>query len=45
MYTPVLANKLTELADKFGLHTDVFIAHAIAFTVLVIVVVKFGIKR
>ncbi|MBE6435144.1 MAG: ATP synthase F0 subunit B [Akkermansia sp.] len=44
MYTPVLANKLTELADKFGLHTDVFIAHAIAFTVLVIVVVKFGIK-
>lgn len=44
MYTPVLANKLTELADKFGLHTDVFIAHTIAFTILVIVVVKFGIK-
>ncbi len=44
MYNPVLANKLAELADKFGLHTDVFIAHTIAFTILVIVVVKFGLK-
>ena len=44
MFTPVLAASIQELADKFGLHTDVFIAHTIAFTVLVIVVVKFGIK-
>ncbi len=44
MFQPVLAANLEELAGKFGLHSDVFIAHTIAFVVLVAVVVKFGLK-
>ena len=44
MYPTVLAFNLQEFASKFGLHTDAFIAHAIAFTLLIIVVAKFGIK-
>ncbi len=44
MFTPVLAFSLSEFAGKFGLHTEAFIAHFIAFTVLVAVVVIFGIK-
>lgn len=32
------------LVDKFGLHTDAFIAHLIAFAILAAVVVFFGIK-
>lgn len=44
MFTPLFAANLQEMADKFGLHTDVFIAHFIAFAVLVAVVVFFGIK-
>ncbi len=44
MFTPVLAFNLAEFADKFGLHTEAFIAHLIAFSVLVAIVVIFGIK-
>lgn len=44
MFTPLFAASLQEMTDKFGLHTDVFIAHFIAFAVLVAVVVFFGIK-
>ncbi len=45
MFTPVLAEfNFEELANNFGLHQEVFIAHAIAFTILVVVVVKFGLK-
>ncbi len=44
MFTPVLAFNLSEFAGKFGLHTEAFIAHFIAFSVLVAVVVIFGIK-
>lgn len=45
MFQPVLAANLEELASKFGLqHPEVFIAHSIAFVVLVAVVVKFGLK-
>ncbi len=39
-----LAVNIQELVDQFGLHTDAFIAHAIAFTLLAAVVVFFGIK-
>jgi len=41
---PTLAIGLSELVDKFGLHADAFISHFIAFTILMIVMVKFGIK-
>ena len=44
MYQPVIAASLEDLAGKFGLHTDIFIAHSIAFIILVAVVVYFGIK-
>ncbi len=44
MFTPILAFNLVEFADKFGLHTEAFIAHLIAFSVLVAIVVIFGIK-
>ncbi len=44
MYSPLLSSALTNLVDKFGINTDAFLAHAIAFTILVIIVVKFGIK-
>lgn len=44
MISPVIAFNLQEFADKFGLHTEAFIAHFIAFAVVVCVVVFFGIK-
>ena len=44
MYPPILALDIQSLVSKFGLHTDVFIAHLIAFSIVVAVVVKFGIK-
>lgn len=44
MLSPVIASGLQDLTDKFGLHTDVFIAHLIAFIILAAVVVTFGIK-
>ncbi len=44
MFTPILAFNLQEFAGKFGLHTEAFIAHFIAFAVLVAIVVLFGIK-
>lgn len=40
----MLAFDLQEFANKFGLHTDAFIAHFIAFAIVVGVVVFFGIK-
>lgn len=40
----MLAFDLQEFADKFGLHADAFIAHFIAFAIVVTVVVFFGIK-
>lgn len=40
----MLAFDLQEFADKFGLHADAFIAHFIAFAIVVAVVVFFGIK-
>lgn len=44
MFTPVIAANIQEMAGKFGLHTDIFIAHLIAFIILVAVVVIFGVK-
>ncbi|MDO5451323.1 MAG: hypothetical protein Q4F30_10590 [Akkermansia sp.] len=44
MISPVIAFNLQEFAGKFGLHTEAFIAHFIAFAVVVCVVVFFGIK-
>ncbi len=44
MFTPILAFDIAEFANKFGLHTEAFIAHFIAFSVLVAIVVIFGIK-
>ncbi len=44
MITPIIAANLQQFVDKFGLNVDSFIAHAIAFTLLVAIVVKFGIK-
>lgn len=44
MFTPVIAANIQEMAGKFGLHTDIFIAHLIAFAILVAVVVFFGVK-
>lgn len=41
MFTPVLAQSLTE---TFGLHTEAFIAHLIAFVILAAVVALFGVK-
>ncbi len=40
----ILAASFTELVEQFGLHTEAFIAHFIAFAILVAVVVFFGIK-
>ena len=40
----ILAFDLQEFASKFGLHADAFIAHFIAFAIVVAVVVFFGIK-
>ncbi|MBR5523127.1 MAG: ATP synthase F0 subunit B [Akkermansia sp.] len=44
MFSPIIAADLQELVSKFGLHTDVFIAHLIAFLVLVSIISIFGIK-
>lgn len=44
MYQPLLAAGLQELPETFGLHAEAFIAHCIAFTVLVFIIVKFGLK-
>lgn len=44
MYTPILAVSLEELPAQFGLHTEAFIAHLLAFIIIVSVVVFFGIK-
>lgn len=44
MFTPIVAANLQELTEKFGLHTEAFIAHFIAFAFVVAVVVIFGIK-
>lgn len=44
MFTPVVAASLQEMVDKFGLHEDIFIAHFIAFAILVVFVVIFGVK-
>lgn len=44
MFTPLLAADFQQMADKFGLHTDAFIAHFLAFAVVVGVIVYFGIK-
>ena len=43
MYTLFLADSAS-LIDKFGLHTEAFIAHLIAFIILALVVVFVGIK-
>lgn len=45
MYISILAESSgAALVDKFGLHTEAFIAHLIAFTILALVVVFAGIK-
>lgn len=44
MFNPILAADLLQLVDKFGLHTEAFVAHLIAFFILVAVIVTFGIK-
>ncbi|MFI3243531.1 MAG: ATP synthase F0 subunit B [Akkermansia sp.] len=44
MLSPILAMDVQALFDRFGIHTDAFIAHSIAFIILAVVVVKFGIK-
>lgn len=44
MFTPLLAADFQQMADKFGLHTDAFIAHFLAFALVVGVIVYFGIK-
>lgn len=44
MYTNILAANVEELPAQFGLHTEAFIAHLLAFIIIVSVVVFFGIK-
>ncbi len=44
MFSPLLAINIQEFAGKFGLHTEAFIAHFIAFALLAAIVVFFGIK-
>lgn len=44
MNTLLLAASFSEMVDNFGLHTEAFIAHFIAFAILAAVVVFFGIK-
>lgn len=44
MISPILALDIQELVSRFGIHTDAFIAHFIAFAILATVVVVFGIK-
>lgn len=40
----LIASSFSEMVDQFGLHTEAFIAHFIAFIILAAVVVLFGIK-
>ena len=44
MFTPILAADFQQLFDKFGLHTEAFIAHCIAFAIIATVVAVFGLK-
>ena len=44
MYMTLLAANIEELPAQFGLHVEAFIAHLIAFIIIVSVVVFFGIK-
>lgn len=44
MFSPVLATSFQELLDQFGLHTEAFIAHLIAFIFIAAVISIFGIK-
>lgn len=44
MYSTFLAANVEEIPAQFGLHTEAFIAHLIAFVIIVAVVVFFGIK-
>ena len=44
MFTPILAADIQDLISNFGLHTDAFIAHLIAFCILAAIVVCFGLK-
>lgn len=44
MYPIILAADLQDLPAQFGLHTEAFIAHLVAFVIIVAVVVFFGIK-
>lgn len=44
MYTAFLAANVEELTAQFGLHVEAFIAHLIAFIIIVAVVVFFGLK-
>ncbi len=44
MIATLLAANFQQFVDKFGLNLDSFVAHSIAFTLLVIIVVTFGIK-
>ncbi len=44
MPSPLLAMDIQALFDRFGIHTDAFIAHSIAFVILAAFVVYFGIN-
>ncbi len=44
MLHPVLATSVGELFDQFGLHTEAFIAHLIAFIIIATIIGVFGIK-
>ena len=44
MYMTILAANVEDLPAQFGLHTEAFIAHLLAFIIIVSVVVFFGIK-
>lgn len=44
MYNIILAANVEEIPAQFGLHVEAFIAHLVAFIIIVSVVVFFGIK-
>lgn len=44
MYTHIIAADMSELPAQFGLHVEAFLAHLLAFIVIVAVVACFGIK-
>ncbi len=44
MSLPILAFNAQEFTSKFGLHTDAFIAHLIAFCIIAAVIAFFGVK-